>query len=186
MKVIYLASGEAELIGNITYNDFIVERDIKSCMLKVDLNEYDLLVASPPCNYWSRANYRRETSVYAQETKHLLPEIINKLSKLGKPFIVENVINKVLMREIIDNFDFKYFEHGRHSYFTNSDFNYKDVVQIPEDVQYTSPKKRQGGHNVNAVFQAFIDYESGLYRPKTIEELETYIKEKRKQLDNDK
>lgn len=164
-KVIYLAAGEAELFTydnndfDITYQDKFIKRDLGGDMLQVPLDKYDILIATPPCNYWSRANYRRETSKYALETKHLLPDIIKKFKATGKPFIVENVINKRLMSEIIkDNSDIYYYEHGRHSYFTNinmSDY-IKDIPQIADNVKRKSQRQRQGGFNVNIVLTYFI------------------------------
>lgn len=162
MKVLYLASHTATLEHpNVVYQDITGNRDIGGDMMDVDLTGYDLIIATPPCNYYSRANYRRETSVYAQATKHLLPDIINKLKKLGKPFIVENVINKVLMRDIIDNFvDDKHYykELGRHSYFTNIDVDISHIKQVGYDVQKLSSKQRQGGLDVNNTFNYIIDF----------------------------
>ena len=164
-KIIYLAAGYAELLTydnndfDITYQDKFIERDIGGDMLQVPLENYDILIATPPCNYWSRANYRRETSKYALETKHLLPDIIKKFKGTGKPFIVENVINKRLMSGIIkDNSDIYYYEHGRHSYFTNVNMSsyIKDIPQISDNIQNKSKKQRQGGFNVNIVLTYFI------------------------------
>ena len=161
MKIIYLASHTAKLkYDNVVYNDIKGDVDIIGDMLKVDLTDYDILIATPPCNYYSRANYRRETSIYAQETKHLLPDILKKFYKTGKPFIVENVINKVLMRDIIDNHinnGFYYKEHGRHSYFMSHDIDVSKLHQIKDNVQNTSQNKRQGGYNVNIVLEYYIE-----------------------------
>ncbi len=100
MKVIYLASGRAKLKhDNVIYNDIKEKRDLKCDMMDVDLSNYDVLIATPPCNYYSRANSRRETSEYALKTRHLLPDIIDKFIKTGKPFIVENVRNEPLFKK---------------------------------------------------------------------------------------
>lgn len=63
-KVIYLASGYGVLdtVYDVTYNDFYIQRDLVCDMMEVDLSSFDILLASPPCNYWSRANYRRDIS----------------------------------------------------------------------------------------------------------------------------
>lgn len=54
--VIYLASGRAELkYKNVVYNDYIEKRDLQCDMMAVDLSEYDILIATPPCNFYSRA-----------------------------------------------------------------------------------------------------------------------------------
>lgn len=69
LKVIYLASGRAKLkYPNVVYNDYKEKRDLVCDMMQVDLSDYDILVATPPCNWYSRANHSRETSTYAQET----------------------------------------------------------------------------------------------------------------------
>lgn len=127
-------------------------------MLEVELEKYDLIIATPPCNYYSKANYRRETSEYSQKTKHLLPKILKKLEESGKIYIVENVINKVLMKDIIKNMKGWYHEIGRHSYFTSEMLNMDHVKQIKEDVENTTQNKRQGGENVNNVIKYYIEY----------------------------
>ena len=102
-KGIYLAACKARHDAhNIVYQDIEQERyncDLGGDMLEVDLTPYDYIIASPPCNYYSRANYRRETSEYSQKTKHLLPGILEKLGKQQKPFIVENVRSPRLMQQ---------------------------------------------------------------------------------------
>lgn len=159
-KIVYLASGNAKIEKYnkfIKYNDAYIKRDIAGCMLSVDLSPYSVILASPPCNYYSKANYRREQSKYALDTKHLLPDIIKKLVKIGKPFIVENVKNKPLMQDIIKNNNVFYYEHGRHSYFTNRLINLKGIPQVKENLTKINTKKRQGGYNVNVVFEQFLN-----------------------------
>ena len=168
MKIIYLASNGVSLETDydVKYNDIVEQEgiDIAGDMMGVDLGDFDFLIATPPCNYWSRANYRRETSKYAQATKHLLPNIIEKFIGTGKPYIIENVINKPLMAR---NFDYgkdrlNYYEIGRHSYFTNLELDdelidYLQSLQVKDDVQNITGSKRQGGYNVNIVFEEVID-----------------------------
>ena len=160
-NIIYLASHTAKLKrNNVVYNDIKGDVDIISDMLGVNLEPYDILIATPPCNYYSRANYRRDTSKYSQETKHLLPDILKKFYKTKKPFIVENVINKVLMRDIIDNHilnGYFYKEHGRHSYFMSHDIDFSHLHQVSDNVQNKSRNIRQGGYNVNIVLDYCID-----------------------------
>jgi site-specific DNA-cytosine methylase len=130
MKIIYLAAFKAYHPNwNMDYQDINGKRNIPGDMLEVDLTPYDVIIATPPCNYYSRANYRREISIYSQKTKHLLPGILDKLIKLDKPFIVENVINRVRMKDIINSFNGWYYEIGRHSYFTNIPFNANHIKQ---------------------------------------------------------
>jgi site-specific DNA-cytosine methylase len=160
MKIIYLASYTAKLNINDTviYQDKFIKRDLSGDMLNVDLNNYDIILATPPCNYYARGNWKRETSKYSQDTKHLLPEIIFKLSKLNKPFMVENVRNFTLMEKFIKSFSGFVYYHGRHTYFTNVLINISHIPQIKDNIQNKNSKQRQGGNNVNTVFEYFIQY----------------------------
>lgn len=162
-KVIYLAAGRAKLkYPNVIYNDYIEKRDLICDMMSVDLSDYDILIATPPCNYYSRANTRyREFSEYAQATKHLLPEIIDKFISTGKPFIVENVRNEPMFKRLgLYDKNCYIYKHGRHTYWTNVMF---DLSTIPQsfDFKYGGVRLRayvQGGKNVNDVLDWFIEY----------------------------
>lgn len=65
-KGIYLASCRARHPNyNIIYQDIEKEKynsDIGGDMMEVDLSAYDFVIASPPCNWWSRANPYYKTS----------------------------------------------------------------------------------------------------------------------------
>ena len=126
-------------------------------MLEIDLEPYDFIIATPPCNYWSRANYRRYTSKYSQDTKHLLPDILDKLRDLGKPYIVENVRNERLFKKygILDKADYVYYV-GRHTYFTNVPFNPIGIKQKNDNINNISSNKRQGGENVYNVIEYWL------------------------------
>jgi len=159
-KGIYLASHNAILnYDNIIYQDINGTRDIGGCMLDVDLKNYDFIIATPPCNYYSRANYRRETSLYSQKTKHLLPNIIDKLIDLGKPFIVENVRNFNLFKKLglFKKGCFVYF-HGRHTYWSNIMIDFTFIPQKNDNVQNIAQADRQGGDNVNNVINYWVEY----------------------------
>ena len=160
MKGIYLAAYQA-YHGNydIVYQDINGKRDIDGDMLEIDLTPYDFIIATPPCNYWSRANYRREKSEYALKTKHLLPDILDKLRKLGKPYIVENVRNERLFKKygILDKADYVYYV-GRHTYFTNVPFNATNIKQ-EYDFSYGGKrlvKNTQGGKNVHNIIEWWL------------------------------
>jgi site-specific DNA-cytosine methylase len=162
MKIIYLAAFKAYHPNwNMDYQDINGKRNIPGDMLEVDLTPYDVIIATPPCNYYSRANYRREISIYSQKTKHLLPGILNKLIKLDKPFIVENVINRVRMKDIINSFNGWYYEIGRHSYFTNIPFNASHIKQEYDfkygGVQLNSKNNRQGGKQVHEIIEYWLN-----------------------------
>lgn len=131
MKGIYLAAYKAKHDGHdIVYQDINGKRDIGGDMLEVDLTPYDYIIATPPCNYWSRANYRRETSEYSQKTKHLLPSILDKLVALGKPFIVENVRNaRMFTKAGLFNKACFIIEYGRHTYWTNVMIDFTGIPQ---------------------------------------------------------
>ena len=176
MKVIYLASFQAlHSRFDVTYQDINGKRDIGGDMLDVDLTPYDVIIATPPCNYYSRANWRRETSQYSLITRHLLPSIIKKLSLQDKPFIIENVINKKLILPLVPT-DVIYLEHGRHCYITNVLFNPYGIDQI-DDLEnriiqsgkykgkigtFAPNSKRQGGINVHKVIDYWLDIVNSL------------------------
>lgn len=166
MKGIYLAAYKAYHPNyDIDYQDINGKRDIAGDMMEVDLKKYDFIIATPPCNYWSRANYRREKSKYSLLTKNLLPEIIDKLCKQEKPFIVENVRNSKLFHKykLYDKPCFIYII-GRHTYWTNilmdtninqrQDFKSKGYVIQYEDMKN---KEHQGGYNVYQVIERFLE-----------------------------
>lgn len=157
MKGIYLASFQASHNNyNIEYQDINGKRDIAGDMLDVDLVKYDFIIATPPCNYWSRANYRRDISIYALQTKNLLPKILKKLSKQDKPYIVENVKNRKLfkMYDLYNLSDYVY-EIGRHTYWTNIPFNY-GKKQSNDNIQNITKSKRQGSGNVHDVIETWL------------------------------
>ena len=168
MNIIYLACGRARLknINDIViYNDLFEDCDLKCDMMDVNLEKYDFLIATPPCNYYSRSNFRRETSVYAQETKHLLSDILKKFLLSGKPFIIENVRNFPLFKKngLFDFSCFVYF-HGRHTYWTNIMVDFSHIPQtfdfryIPGYGCVRLKSYVQGGDNVNNVFSYVINY----------------------------
>jgi site-specific DNA-cytosine methylase len=165
MNIIYLASYTANLNTQHTvyYQDKYIKRDIGGDMLEIDLNPYDLIIATPPCNYYSRGNYRRNTSLYSLETKHLLPDILYKLSKQVKPYIVENVRNPKLMETFLKNYNGFIYYYGRHTYFSNVLFAPHTVKQIKENIQNMSKLKREGGYNVNNVIELFIETVNDIY-----------------------
>lgn len=159
MKIIYLASYLANHPNyDIDYQDINGKRDIGGDMMDVDLDPYDIIIATPPCNYWSRANYRRETSNYSQITKYLLPATILRLKTLGKPFIIENVINNQLMKQYgLMNCGLFIYEHGRHTYWTNVPFNPTMIYQKADNINYIASKDRQGGDNVHNVIEYWLN-----------------------------
>lgn len=177
MKIIYLASFKADHPKwDMVYQDINGKRDIGGDMLEIDLSLYDVIIATPPCNYYSKLNRHRETSVYSQETKHLLPEIIKKLDKQEKPYIVENVRSHII-NDLIKNMDYNGFiyQHGRHTYWTNVPFNPKGIKQKVDfklnisrkDVSKDDfpnvcsaipvAKNKQGGSNVYKVIEYWLE-----------------------------
>lgn len=163
MKILYLAAGHGQINSkhDVVYQDLIVKRDIGGDMLDVDLNGYDLIIATPPCNYYSRANPYFKTSNYSNKTKHLLPGIIFKLQSLSVPVIIENVINKKRMSSFLNKTSMFYHECGRHCYFTN---HLVDFSTIPQSYDFEYGGKRvqngksfQGGRNVQLVLEHYIE-----------------------------
>lgn len=157
MKGIYLASYVANHPNHdIDYQDILGNRDIGGDMMDVDLTLYDYVIATPPCNYWCRHNWRRSVSPYSLNTKHLLPDILKKLIALGKPFIVENVRNKPLFKEYgLYDIPCHIYHIGRHTYWTNIIMS-ADIIQVLDNIQYTSHNRRQGGINVHNVIEAWL------------------------------
>lgn len=167
MLGIYLGAYEAYHPNhNIIYQDINNKRDIGGDMLNIDLTEYDYIIATPPCNYWSRARGNK-CSKYSLETKHLLPDIIYKLKNQNKPFIIENVINdkRMLYEKVLPQNDINIYKINRHIYFTNinldltnvkqrQDFKYGGKVIVYDDMKN---KKHQGGYNVYNVIEKFIN-----------------------------
>ena len=180
MKIIYLASFKANHPKwDVTYQDINGKRDIAGDMMDIDLTPYDVIIATPPCNYYSRGNYRRETSEYAQKTKHLLPGILDKLVKMNKPFIVENVRGWVLEKNHMYNYPVFIYEHGRHTYWTNIPFNPSMIYQemdldnrVVQSGKYKgkisnfAPRsKRQGGQNVHNVIEYWLEVVQSYLEP---------------------
>lgn len=182
MKGIYLASFKAKHNDfDIVYQDINGKRDISGDMLDIDLEIYDFIIATPPCNYYSRANYRREESKYSQDTKHLLPVILNKLIKLNKPFIVENVRSPNIYKRLgLFDLPLYIYIHGRHTYWTNFPFNPSNIKQENEyklmvckkledgtwfktgqkyigNMNNTDKNNRQGGINVYNVINYWLE-----------------------------
>ena len=171
MKGIYLASYKAlHPKHNIVYQDINGERDLDGDMMNIDLSGYDFIIATPPCNWWSRANWRRETSEYSLKTKHLLIDILHKLIELGKPFIVENVKNskQFALHGLFELPSCIVKIIGRHTYWTNVDFYTDDIIQKPKveiregkriwlSSQHLPRNKRQGGEEVHQVIERWLE-----------------------------
>ena len=149
----------------ITYQDINGKRDIAGDMLDINLEEYDYIIATPPCNWWSKANPYYWRSEYALKTRHLLPLILIKLAKSTKPFIVECVKNLKRYREnhifkICEMYDIHYQIIGRHIYFSNK--NYDLTCEQIQDFRYggrriNKDKYNQGGTNVHNCIEIWIN-----------------------------
>lgn len=167
MRGIYLAAFKAEHPDhNIVYQDINGKRDIGGDMMEIDLTPYDFIIATPPCNWWSRANYRRDRSPYALQTKHLLPDIIKKLCEQDKPFIVENVKNKLKFTEYgLFSFPCYVYFVGRHTYWSNVMMDLSDIHQEYDfghnengnTIVINKDGHREGGKNVNEVIERFLE-----------------------------
>ena len=167
MKGIYLGAYKAiHPDFNIVYQDINGKRDLGGDMMDVNLDEYDFIIATPPCNYWSRARGKR-CSQYSLDTKHLLPDILNKLIGLDKPWIVENVKNdkRMIEEHIIPREDCYIYYLNRHIYFSNVLINLDNIEQR-QDFKYggnvikyddMKDKDHQGGFNVHNVIERFLE-----------------------------
>lgn len=167
LKGIYLAACKARHPNyDIVYQDIDSKWkcDLSGDMLEVDLSDYDFIIATPPCNWWSKANPYYKTSKYALDTKHLLPDTIKKLSVLNKPFIIENVKNIKRYKEngifdLCDEFNLNFYVIGRHVYFTNISCDLNCPQQ--QDFKYGGVRVNndgynQGGTNVFNVFEIWL------------------------------
>ncbi len=169
MKIIYLAAHIASHPNwDVTYQDIITERDIGGDMMDVDLTPYDVIIATPPCVYWSRAlstERRRLQSKRAQETKYLLPGTIRRLMHQEKPFIIENVRNYPLFKQygIFEVPGIYTIEYGRHTYWTNIPFNPVGIKTYNNGYHTESGYVRhkginlQGGQEVHNVIEYWLE-----------------------------
>lgn len=173
MKGIYLGACRARHPSyDLVYQDINPKfhPDIEGDMLCVNLEPYDFVIATPPCNYWSKANPYYWYSLYALKTMHLLPSLLIKLKMTGKPFLVENVKNIKRMRDlhifdICAKFCINVQFVGRHTYFTNLEFVDLSCRQrqdfkihgkcINKEVYGGS---NQGGSNVGDVVEIWLSY----------------------------
>lgn len=173
MKGIYLGACRAYHPNfDLDYNDIEITSNyinVVGDMLSVDLSSYDYIIATPPCNWWSKANPYYKTSIYSLSTKHLLPCILEKLSIncKNKPFIIENVRNYKRFNEngifdICNKYGIFYYFYGRHTYFTNVMI---DFSNIPQQQDFVNGGKRinndgynQGGKNVFNCIDYWIKY----------------------------
>lgn len=165
MKGIYLGAFKAFHPGyQIVYQDINGKRDLPGDMMDVNLEYYDFVIATPPCNYWSRACGNRHSD-YAIKTAHLLPGILRKLVSQDKPFIVENVrIYKKFEQLGLFNLSCFVYFIGRHTYWTNimlpgcieqrQDFTQHGWVIKYDDM---NNKDHQGGFNVHNVIETWLD-----------------------------
>lgn len=169
MKGLYLAACRARHTDyDIVYQDIdpVYNCDLGGDMLDIDTRDYDFVIATPPCNWWSKLNMNRNYSNYAWKTLHLLPLTIIKLSRSRKPFIIENVINHKRFEfmgiyEICKHYNLIVRECGRHTYITNvSGFNPSGIPQH-YDFKYggelvNNDGYSQGGSNVHVVIEYWL------------------------------
>ena len=108
-QVIITNNIEPKFLCNITF-------DIRILIKSDYLSQFDAFIFTPPCNYYSHANWRRDISSIALETKDILPLCLEFAINSGKPFIVENVLNKTFFKDLYPQFQFCC---GGHTYWSN-------------------------------------------------------------------
>jgi len=169
MKGIYLGAAKSfHPSHNIVYQDIDGKRDIAGDMASIDILGYDYVIATPPCNYWSKARGKRCSS-YSIETRYLLPLMIYKLANYDKPFIVENVQNKKRFDEygLLNNLPNNVFVYkiGRHTYWTNIKMKDIHLIEQRQDfkthgevIKYQDMDNlyHQGGYNVHNVIEHWL------------------------------
>lgn len=160
MKGIYLCARKHRLPGyDIDYNDIeaFVGIDIVKDAYTIGydfIKDYDYIIATPPCNYYSRANYRRDTSIVSQKTKGLLPHCLDLCLSSGLPFIVENVENKNLLPKA----DCFMFNFGQHTFYTNVLMpQFDPKLAVKQNKAHVSRNKRDGNANVDLVIKTFLE-----------------------------
>lgn len=162
---VYLGAYTAYHPGyNIIYQDINGKRDLPGDMMDICLDPYDYIIATPPCNYYSRAAGNRHSD-YAINTAHLLPDILNKLAAQEKPFIVENVRNYPAFNSL-NLFDYPHIYHyfiGRHTIWTNTPFytwlNYDiefNRINGKYAIDLIDRKQRQGSKNVHIIIERWL------------------------------
>lgn len=166
MKGIYLGAFRAYHPDfDIVYQDINGLRDLPGDMLDINLDDYDFVIATPPCNAWSHANSENRLSDYALSTRHLLPDILLKLRYINKPYIVENVRNypRYVKYGLLPRSDCFVYFIGRHTYWSNVMFN--SMVNYDFDFRSDSnghceyighDGHREGGTNVHRVIESFL------------------------------
>lgn len=162
-SIIYLGAKKHRLNNlftdvDIFYNDIVNYEGINFCcdMMNIVLDTFDYLIATPPCNYYSKANYRRDTSIVAQSTKHLLPDILRKFALSGKPFLIENVLNKSLIPLPYKCF---MYEYNGHAFYTNVPL---PVHRLPtldkcKNIQNKASGYRDNQYGVHCFIKLFIE-----------------------------
>lgn len=168
---IYLAANIARHPNYlIIYQDIdpLYHCDIGGSMLDVDLSPFDFIIATPPCNFWSKLNFSYLTSQYALKTRNLLPDTIKMLAGLNKPFLIENVKNitrfeKYGIFDLIRSYGLFTIIHGRHIYISNFDISFLKTVYQIQDFKYGGIRVNQdgynqGGTNVHNIIEAWLEY----------------------------
>lgn len=120
------------------------------------VHSFDAFLFTPPCNYYSRANWRRETSKVALETKDLLPLCLNFAVLCGKPFIVENVQNSTLLKDLFPTYQFTL---GGHTFWSNvlKADDFVGVVPPKQNKQNVNREKRDDNWIVDYVLTKFTE-----------------------------
>lgn len=171
MLGLYLCA-RAHRINNyqIKYNDIEKYLGVDYlCDCRILLNDqallsgFDYFIATPPCNYYSRMNWRRDNSEYSLKTKDLLPLCLLKLAQTGKPFLVENVLNKTLILDndeimkILEDYSIYWFYFGQHIFFSNIFmFTFDKSFAKRQNKQYITRSKRDNNYNVHIVIEEFL------------------------------
>ena len=130
--------------------------DIRVVLKTLWVRRFDAYIFTPPCNYYSRANWRRETSQVAQETKDLLPLCLDFAVNSGHYFLVENVLNKTMFKDLYPQYQFTF---GGHTFWSNV-LSKKDVEGLyapKQNKQFVSRNKRDGNYAVDLVINMFLE-----------------------------
>ena len=127
----------AETYKILNPSDRMIITDAKEYLLE-HYREYDIIWASPPCqsHSWMRLANRSKDGFKAVYPDMALYEIILFLEKYcyDKKWVVENVNGWTN-----DFFNIKYFEYGRHRYWTNAEFV---ITPMEKHTQYRDNREK--------------------------------------------
>jgi DNA (cytosine-5)-methyltransferase 1 len=107
----HYAIPDAEIIGvDVNPQPRYPFKFIQADAMTFDLDGYDFIWASPPCQCYSSMKYCNPSKTYPD----LIPAVRGKLRKAGRPYIIENVVGAPLINPVLlcgEAFGLKVYRH---------------------------------------------------------------------------